>query len=50
MKSNMNFLTKSVYILPKASLQQSLEAVVVKQMLKLLSTTVSTLHFILLEA
>lgn len=34
MKNNMNFLTKSVHILPKASLQQSLEAVVVKQMLK----------------
>lgn len=50
MESNMNFLTHSVYILPKASLQQSLEAVVVKQMLNLLFTTVSTLHFLLLEA
>lgn len=30
----MNFETKSVYILPKTSLQQSLEAVVVKQMFK----------------
>lgn len=33
MRSNMNFLSKSVYALPKASLQQSLEAMDVKQLL-----------------